>query len=58
MDQPKDKSDKKVKSPDFHGAALIDDNGREIPITEDMVQHAISDLNQKEPPRPKEKSRP
>ena len=56
MEQPKDKSDKKVKSPDFHGAALIDDNGREIPITEDMVQHAISDLN--EPPRPKEKSRP
>ncbi|MEP3856638.1 MAG: PA1571 family protein [Porticoccus sp.] len=47
MEQPKNKSDKNVKSPDFHGAALIDDNGREIPITEDMVQDAFSDLDQK-----------
>ncbi|MAZ69270.1 PA1571 family protein [Porticoccus sp.] len=47
MEQPKIKPDKHVKSPDFHGAALIDDNGREIPITEDMVQDAFSDLDQK-----------
>ena len=47
MAQPKDKHDKHVKSPDFHGGALIDDNGREIPITEDMVQDAFSDLDQK-----------
>lgn len=58
MDQPNDKPDKKAKSPDFHGAALIDDNGREIPITEAMVQNAISDLNQKAAPSSKRKSRP
>ncbi|WP_438952247.1 PA1571 family protein [Porticoccus sp.] len=47
MGQPKDKSAKAATTPDFHGAALIDDNGREIPITEDMVQNAFSDLGQK-----------
>ncbi len=25
---------------DFHGAAIIDENGREIPITENMVKQA------------------
>ncbi|MFN3714247.1 MAG: PA1571 family protein [Alcanivoracaceae bacterium] len=29
---------------DFHGAALIDAQGREIPITEDMIRHAIVKL--------------
>jgi hypothetical protein len=29
---------------DFHGAALIDAQGREIPITEDMIRHAILKL--------------
>lgn len=29
---------------DFHGAALIDAQGREIPITEDMVQQACEHL--------------
>jgi formate dehydrogenase assembly factor FdhD len=28
----------------FHGAALIDAQGREIPITEDMIRHAIVKL--------------
>jgi len=28
---------------DFHGAALIDEDGNEIPITEDMVQSACSE---------------
>lgn len=32
---------------DFNGAALLDENGREIPITETMVQKAIAKL---EPP--------
>ena len=29
---------------DFHGAALIDAQGREIPITEDMIQQACERL--------------
>jgi len=32
---------------DFHGAAIIDDNGREIPITEEMIQQACEDLESK-----------
>lgn len=30
--------------PDFNGAALVDDQGREIPITEDMIQRALAAL--------------
>lgn len=58
MAKPKDKPTKKATPPDFHGAALIDESGREIPITETMVQNAISNLNQKVPPTTKRKSRP
>jgi hypothetical protein len=32
---------------DFHGAALIDSRGREVPITEDMIRHACEDLEQR-----------
>ena len=32
---------------EFHGAALIDSRGREIPITEDMIRHACEDLEQR-----------
>lgn len=28
----------------FHGAALLDDNGREIPITEEMIRLACEQL--------------
>lgn len=28
----------------FHGAAIIDAEGREIPITEDMIQQAFNKL--------------
>lgn len=30
---------------DFHGAAIIDDSGNEIPITEEMIQHACDELS-------------
>lgn len=30
---------------DFHGAAIIDEQGHEIPITEQMVQQACSALD-------------
>ncbi len=33
---------------DFHGAALIDEDGNEIPITEDMVQDACHTLEKDE----------
>lgn len=33
---------------DFHGAALIDEDGNEIPITEDMVQDACHNLEDDE----------
>ncbi len=31
---------------DFNGAALLDENGKEVPITETMVQQAIAELQQ------------
>lgn len=36
---------RQTREPDFHGAAIIDDQGREIPITEQMVQQACSKLD-------------
>ena len=33
-------------SPDFHGAAVLDEDGNEIPITEDMVQEAFEELEE------------
>ncbi|MGB2287999.1 MAG: PA1571 family protein [Porticoccaceae bacterium] len=30
--------------PNFNGAAIIDENGNEIPITEEMVQNACDSL--------------
>lgn len=42
-----DKSVVPLKKPNFNGAAVVDENGREIPITEKMVQKAISELDQK-----------
>lgn len=32
-------------APDFHGAAIIDDEGIEIPITEEMIVHACRELS-------------
>ncbi|TNE80327.1 MAG: hypothetical protein EP334_03250 [Gammaproteobacteria bacterium] len=36
------------EQPDFHGAAVIDAEGNEIPITEDMVQEAFEELEELE----------
>ena len=30
---------------DFHGAAIIDEQGKEVPITEDMVKRACDELD-------------
>ena len=33
-----------IPKPDFHGAALIDKDGNEVPITEDMLEDAFEKL--------------
>jgi len=43
-------SDQNDQSPpdgeiDFHGAALIDEQGREIPITDEMVRAVLDDAD-------------
>ncbi|MEH6466822.1 MAG: PA1571 family protein [Porticoccus sp.] len=43
--EQKDKTSKE-QDPDFHGAALIDEDGNEILITEGMVQEACADLDE------------
>ncbi len=35
-----------VKEIDFHGAAVIDQNGQEIIITEEMIQDAFEKLEE------------
>ncbi len=40
--------DKKTEK-DFHGAAVIDQQGREIPITEAMVKKACEKLEEEQP---------
>ena len=35
--------DRNVGNP-FHGAALLDEQGREIPITEEMIMRACDEL--------------
>lgn len=40
-------SQAKKQTADFHGAAIIDQNGREVPITEDMLQKAFKKLQEK-----------
>ncbi len=46
-----DKKDQEKEKPeeepaiDFHGAAILDENGEEIPITEDMIQEACEKLD-------------
>lgn len=38
-------------SNNFHGAAVIDEKGREVPITEDMVQKACQSLQNEAKPQ-------
>lgn len=50
MTTKKENSEKKMQDdlkPDFHGAAIIDNEGREVPITEEMVKQACEDLEKK-----------
>lgn len=40
-----DKQPSEKDSVDFHGAAIIGEDGREIPITEDMIKDACRKLD-------------
>lgn len=42
-----EKGDSKQPEADFHGAAIIDENGKEVPITETMVQQACEEEKKK-----------
>lgn len=44
MSERQSKPRRPEAEPDFHGAAIIDEQGREIPITESMVQRACEKL--------------
>ncbi len=46
--QPPKPMDDDNQEVDFHGAAVIDENGREIPITEEMIQKACAELDESE----------
>ena len=52
-----DQKDKKSEAEDvdFHGAAVVDENGNEIEITEDMVRKAIHELEPEAYPEVEEK---
>lgn len=47
MNNKEKTKDSNEQATDFHGAALIDEDGNEIPITEDMVQEACHDSEEK-----------
>lgn len=51
-----EKKDDSEKEQDFHGAALIDQDGKEVLITEEMVQDACHKLDEKEPSEPQSES--
>ena len=42
----KDKTDLDAQDVDFHEAAIIDENGKEIEITEEMVRKAIHEIDE------------
>jgi hypothetical protein len=39
----------KTKEADFHGAAILNEDGTETPITEDMVRDACEKLDSEKP---------
>ena len=45
--QPQSRQSASTPSNHLQGAALIDGNGREIPITEEMIRRACEDLEQR-----------
>lgn len=44
--EQKDKQSEATAEVDFHEAAIIDEQGNEIEITEDMVRRAIHELDE------------
>lgn len=46
--KPEQQTEEQSQEVDFHGAAIIDAKGREIPITEEMIQKACEELDEAE----------
>lgn len=46
--KPEQNTEETSQEVDFHGAAVIDEKGREIPITEEMIQKACEELDEAE----------
>ena len=44
-----DKRDSNPPQPNFNGAAIIDDDGNEIPITEEMIKSVCDELEDVKP---------
>ncbi len=44
-DSPQSDSEATIEQPDFNGAAIVDEDGNEIKITEAMVQNACENLD-------------
>lgn len=44
IQEPAEKNSEKNYCTDFHGAAIIDQNGQEIAITDEMIAQAINEL--------------
>jgi len=44
MQSDNKKKDKEIKDIEFNGAAVIDANGKEVAITEEMIQSAFDKL--------------
>ena len=41
---PRKATTQSLSATDFHGASIITESGKEIPITEEMLQKAFADL--------------
>ena len=41
----KEKPNQQHPKPELNGAAIIDENGTEVPITEDMIQSVLDQLD-------------
>lgn len=51
-DQAVKQTEEQPPEVDFHGAAIIDEDGHEIPITEEMIQKACAELEEGEGSEP------
>lgn len=46
---PQNNKDTQIPEADFHGAAIIAENGKEVPITEEMIKQACEEADSEKP---------